>query len=184
VTDGADAFLAPIARSGRGNLWCNRRANRAEIGHPIGPHLFQHCVATTITMLHPGSIGIKHDLLRYASLATMNRAHSIEASRHYAGVLYKKTKPPEPEESAIRLEAGSVYSLTGAGAINCSRNLSQASTRKPNLVSSTWSLSALLCFTDLSQTSLPSQRCATSRHLQARGIPQQSTRKQGDSDAS
>jgi hypothetical protein len=98
---------------------------------------------------------------RYDEPRSLDRGEQALCRSAQAAPIYKKIKPLEPEESAIRPEAGSVYSLTGAGAINCSRNLSQASTRKPNLVISTWSLSALLCFTDLSQTSLPSQRCTT-----------------------
>ena len=64
---------------------------RAEFGHPIGPHLFRHCAATTIAILQPERIGVARDLLTYASLTTTNahynKARSMEASRHYAGVL-------------------------------------------------------------------------------------------------
>jgi integrase/recombinase XerD len=64
---------------------------RAEFGHAIGPHLFRHCAATTIAILQPERIGVARDLLGHASLTTTNahynKARSIEASRHYAGVL-------------------------------------------------------------------------------------------------
>jgi hypothetical protein len=161
VTDGADASLAPIARSGRGNLWCNRRANprrnrtsdrssplpalRGDDDHDPPPREHRD---------QARSLALR--VARYDEPRSLDRGEQALCRSAQAAPIYKKTKPLEPEESAIRPEAGSFYSLTGAGTINCSRNLSQASTRKPNLVSSTWSLSALLCFTDLSQTSLPS----------------------------
>jgi integrase len=64
---------------------------RQAFGQPVHPHLFRHCAATTIANLRPSRIGLARDLLDHVSLATTNahyiRAHSIEASRHYAGVL-------------------------------------------------------------------------------------------------
>jgi integrase/recombinase XerD len=64
---------------------------RAAFGQPIGPHLFRHCAATTIAILQPARIGVARDLLEHTSLATTNehynKARSIEASRHYAGIL-------------------------------------------------------------------------------------------------
>jgi integrase/recombinase XerD len=64
---------------------------RAEFGHPIGPHLFRHCAATTVAILQPDRIRVARDLLGHASFTTTNahynKARSIEASRHYAGVL-------------------------------------------------------------------------------------------------
>jgi hypothetical protein len=67
---------------------------RAEFGHAIGPHLFRHCAATTIAILQPERIGVARDLLGHASLTTTNahynKARSIEASRHYAGVLARE----------------------------------------------------------------------------------------------
>jgi integrase/recombinase XerD len=75
---------------------------RAAFGHPIGPHLFRHCAATTIAILQPKRIGVARHLLDHASLATTNahynKARSIEASRHYAGVL-AQLRPKERPQS-------------------------------------------------------------------------------------
>jgi integrase/recombinase XerD len=61
---------------------------REAFGHPVNPHLFRHCAATTIAIIHPRRIGVARDLLGHASLATTNayynKAQSIEASRLYA----------------------------------------------------------------------------------------------------
>jgi integrase/recombinase XerD len=71
---------------------------RSAFGQPIGPHLFRHCAATTIAILEPGRIGVARDLLEHTSLATTNayyyKAHSIEASRLYAGALAALTPRP------------------------------------------------------------------------------------------
>jgi integrase len=71
---------------------------RAAFGHPIGPHLFRHCAATTIAIVRPDRVGVARDLLEHASLTTTNehynKARSIEASRHYAGVL-EQLRPPK-----------------------------------------------------------------------------------------
>jgi integrase len=71
---------------------------RAAFGHPIGPHLFRHCAATTIAILQPKRIEVARDLLDHSSLGTTNahynKARSIEASRHYAGVL-EQLRPPK-----------------------------------------------------------------------------------------
>jgi integrase/recombinase XerD len=60
-------------------------------GHPVNPHLFRSCAATTIAILYPNRIGIARDLLGHVSLATThayyNKARSIEASRFYAKIL-------------------------------------------------------------------------------------------------
>jgi integrase/recombinase XerD len=67
------------------------KRTREAFGRPVSPHLFRHCAATTIAILQPGRIGVARDLLDHASLVTTNahynKARSIEASRHYAGVL-------------------------------------------------------------------------------------------------
>jgi integrase/recombinase XerD len=80
---------------------------RAEFGHPIGPHLFRHCAATTIAILQPERIGVARDLLSHASLTTTNahynKARSIDTSRHYAGVL-EQLRPTERRPVRRRLK--------------------------------------------------------------------------------
>ena len=61
------------------------------LGQPVNPHLFRHCAATTVAILQPGRILVARDLLDHVSMTTTKahyiKARSIEASRHYAGVL-------------------------------------------------------------------------------------------------
>jgi len=64
---------------------------RAAFGHPVSPHLFRHCAATTIAMLAPERIDVARNLLDHVSLSTTHdyyiRAGSLRASKAYAKVL-------------------------------------------------------------------------------------------------
>jgi integrase len=97
--DGLWAGTKGCALNGQAIYGAIAARTRAEFGHPIGPHLFRHCAATTIAILQPERIGVARDLLSHASLTTTNahynKARSIEASRHYAGVLEQLRSPKE-----------------------------------------------------------------------------------------
>jgi integrase/recombinase XerD len=78
---------------------------RSEFGHALSPHRFRDCAATTIATQDPGHM---HDIMSVLGHSTLvcserhyNQAGSVQAGRHYQGVLRKVRKslrvkrPPE-----------------------------------------------------------------------------------------
>jgi integrase/recombinase XerD len=57
-------------------------------GHVVNPHLFRHCVATTIALEDPEHVHIAADLLGHTSLA-MTERHYIQAQTREAGKAYQ-----------------------------------------------------------------------------------------------
>ena len=66
-----------------------RKRTTAQFGHPVNPHLFRDCAATSIAIEDPEHVAISRSLLGHATLRTSERyythAHSLEASRRYQG---------------------------------------------------------------------------------------------------
>jgi site-specific recombinase XerD len=64
---------------------------RAAFGHPVNPHLFRDCVATSIAIDDPDHVRIGARLLGHRSLATTeryyNQARSISAVRRHQGLV-------------------------------------------------------------------------------------------------
>ena len=64
---------------------------KRELGHPVNPHLFRDCVATSIALEDPEHVMITISILGHSSLATAekyyNQARSIEAGRAYQDVV-------------------------------------------------------------------------------------------------
>ena len=74
----------PLTSSGLYQIIVAR--TREGLGHPINPHLFRDCAATSIAIDDPAHIGIASRLLNHRSSLTIeryyNQASSVEASRH------------------------------------------------------------------------------------------------------
>lgn len=64
---------------------------KRELGHPVNPHLFRDCAATSIALEDPEHVMITISILGHSSLSTAekyyNQARSIEAGRAYQDVV-------------------------------------------------------------------------------------------------
>lgn len=68
---------------------CRRTAER--FGHPINPHLFRDCAATSIAIEDPEHVGIIQPVLGHSNIRTgeryYNQARSLQAARRYQDAL-------------------------------------------------------------------------------------------------
>ena len=67
------------------------RITQAAFGRPVNPHLFRDCAATSIALEDPEHVRMAATILGHASFATTerhyNQARSVEAARHFQGVI-------------------------------------------------------------------------------------------------
>jgi site-specific recombinase XerD len=100
ITEHRARFIHPQSPTASEALWLSKRGNpltsaglyqlivartREGLGHPINPHLFRDCAATSIAIDDPIHIGIASRLLGHRSGSTTeryyNQARNVEASR-------------------------------------------------------------------------------------------------------